>query len=161
MADKVAELTKGIDKRFFRSPVSLLVLLDALLIAGVVWMVTELKVAAPAVQVVAIGVMAAATILTGGIILELMLKRPQLAFGPEEFKEEANFLRYHGMADDSADRLRQYWRPDGETIEPDHNTELLAWMRKNDIRNVSVRGFLTGENYAAARQKACRDLGLV
>lgn len=90
----------------------------------------------------------------------LVTRYPNLIYGPADFQEEENFLRMRGLVDDSSEILRNYWRPDGKSINPEHNQAIIDWMRRNSLTKLSVPIFLRSAKFQEARRRALADLGL-
>jgi hypothetical protein len=66
--------------------------------------------------------------------------------------------------DDTATRLRAYWKPDGQTIKPENEKAILAWMHKNGLigasKQVLLPNFINLPDFAAEREKAVKDLNI-
>lgn len=64
-------------------------------------------------------------------------------------------------ADDFSRVLRSYWKPDGNTINPQNEAKLKKWMQSNGIPSENgITFFLEGDKFTQARRKAIADLGL-
>lgn len=63
------------------------------------------------------------------------------------------------LKDTSSEILRNFWMPDGKNPDPNNETKLKEWMKKNQLE-VSIPFFLYSEMYKEARAKAVTDLKL-
>jgi hypothetical protein len=59
--------------------------------------------------------------------------------------------------DDSSEKLRKFWKPDG-TINSENQTKLRNWMKANGVDPGSITFFISSEMFAAKRAKAVSDL---
>jgi hypothetical protein len=59
--------------------------------------------------------------------------------------------------DDSGQKLRKFWKPDG-TINSENQDKLRKWMRANGVDPGSINFFILDEEFAAKRAKAVADL---
>jgi hypothetical protein len=59
--------------------------------------------------------------------------------------------------DDSSQKLRKFWKPDG-TINTENQTKLKNWMTANGVDPGSITYFIYSDAFAAKRAKAVSDL---
>lgn len=59
--------------------------------------------------------------------------------------------------DDSSQKLRKFWKPDG-TINLENQTKLRNWMKANGVDPGSITFFISSDMFAAKRAKAVSDL---
>jgi hypothetical protein len=64
------------------------------------------------------------------------------------------------QSDDFTRRLRTYWKPDGNAINPENEARIKNWMQSNGIQP-SITFFLKTDHFADARKRAAADLGLI
>lgn len=57
------------------------------------------------------------------------------------------------VADDPGKAIRAFWKPDGKTIDPEHEKTILAFFKRNKIEGESITFFTTSEQYAELRKK--------
>jgi hypothetical protein len=69
----------------------------------------------------------------------------------------AAVLSSNFSVDDSSQKLRKFWKPDG-TINIENQTKLKNWMKANGVDPGSVSFFIYSDVYAAKRSKAVSDL---
>jgi hypothetical protein len=69
----------------------------------------------------------------------------------------AAVLSSNFSVDDSSQKLRKFWKPDG-TINIENQTKLKNWMKANGVDPGSVGFFIYSDMYAAKRSKAVSDL---
>jgi hypothetical protein len=63
----------------------------------------------------------------------------------------------------SGDALRNFWKPDGTTVNDANRVKLEAWMNQNGISTAPgmITMFLHGDQFEASRVQAAKDLGLI
>jgi hypothetical protein len=64
------------------------------------------------------------------------------------------------LKDAAGDKLRKFWKPDGENIDPDNDTAIREWMENNGLDPTSITFFMRVDYFADARIKAVEDLDL-
>jgi outer membrane murein-binding lipoprotein Lpp len=69
----------------------------------------------------------------------------------------AAVLSSNFSVDDSSQKLRKFWKPDG-TINIENQTKLKNWMKANGVDPGSISFFIYSDMYAAKRSKAVSDL---
>lgn len=69
----------------------------------------------------------------------------------------AAVLSSNFSVDDSSQKLRKFWKPDG-TINIENQTKLKNWMKTNGVDPGSISFFIYSDMYAAKRSKAVSDL---
>ena len=64
--------------------------------------------------------------------------------------------------DNNGDILREFWKPDGTTIDASHAAKILTWMDENGINTnkVPITMFMRGQIYTEHRKKSVADLKL-
>jgi cytohesin len=60
----------------------------------------------------------------------------------------------------ASDTLRQFWKPDGTTINPVNEMRLRRWLADHNIQEPSLTFFLHSDTYTTARQQLVQELGL-
>ena len=66
---------------------------------------------------------------------------------------------YSGGAD-TANVLRAFWKPDGETANRENAEKLTSWMEANGLGEVFVAGLLNASIFREARSAAIRQLNI-
>ncbi|MGA2240319.1 MAG: hypothetical protein ABSH06_16015 [Thermodesulfobacteriota bacterium] len=83
--------------------------------------------------------------------------------GAEAKKADASLadtIKHKYLKEASGDILRNFWKPDATNIDAGNEAKLKAWMKKNQLENVSITSFLYGDIFSEARAKAVTDLKL-
>jgi len=148
-----------ISESFVRSPLGIIALFIVLVYA-MAGLVTTLGSLPEFHLLILVIFLAVFPVLVLFVFFWLVTRYPNLLYGPADFQEEDNFLRLRGMVDDSSETLRRYWRPDGKTIDAEHNRAIINWMQTNKLTQLSVPIFLQSARFHEARKKAIADLGL-
>ena len=148
-----------ISDNFVRSPLGIIALFIVLVyaMAGLVAAFSRLP---ETHQLILIVFLATFPVLVLLVFYRLVTRYPNLIYGPADFQEEENFLRLRGMVDEASEQLRRYWRPDGKTVDPEHNRAIIDWMRKNGLTQLSVPSFLQSARFEQERKRAVIELGL-
>jgi len=87
-------------------------------------------------------------------------------YAPGDFPESSDFLKVlqGGYRKPEADgsELKQFWKPDGKTVDQEHANIIREWMSKNGIGNVSISGFVYSRDnqFIEARKKLMNELSL-
>ena len=58
-----------------------------------------------------------------------------------------------------AEKIKQFWKPDGTNINRANEAQLKAWMSKKNI-NVSITNFLNADRFEAQSSEIVRDLNI-
>lgn len=87
----------------------------------------------------------------------------RVLYAPSDYRDERLFVEQiqsdYAAEDESARRLRGYWKPDGN-INKLNQERLRKWLLDNGLGDATITIFLTSPVHAAARTKAAEDLGL-
>jgi MFS family permease len=64
--------------------------------------------------------------------------------------------------DETTNKLRSFWKPDGTKVDVDHEKQLLDWMTKSGLsspdKKVDLASFLVAPEYAREREQALKEL---
>lgn len=149
----------NISENFVRSPLGIIALFIVLVYA-MAGLVTTFSNLPELHQLILVVFLVVFPVLVLFVFFWLVTRYPNLIYGPADFQEEENFLRLRGMVDDTSDILQKYWRPDGTTIDPEHNRAIIDWMRRNGLTNLSVPLFLQSARFQEERKRAIADMRL-
>jgi len=69
-------------------------------------------------------------------------------------------LTLHYSFDTAAQSLRNFWMPDGTTVNTKNAAAIRAWMSTNKLNTASIPAFIRGKEYASQRAQAVKDLKL-
>jgi len=61
----------------------------------------------------------------------------------------------------AATLLRKYWKPDGKTIDKQHEARLKMWKEAKGLADVSITALINVEMFAQLRNQAIHDLDIV
>ncbi len=64
------------------------------------------------------------------------------------------------VKDAAGNKLRTFWKPDGENINPENQAKIKLWMKKHAVDSLSITFFMRNDMFADARIQAVDDLGL-
>lgn len=95
----------------------------------------------------------------------ILLYRREILYAPSDFRDDNAFMQIAGYtSSDSSDHIQKlstFWKGEDGTINAEHESQLKAWMKDNDLAHLpSITYFLHGAEHAKLREKAVVDLKL-